>query len=245
MTEKIRIFKIETPKESLFKRYKEFEGELSSLWKNFGLTKETQRTTTSMIAQKVIDLFSHFPESFAHLSIEELSEILIALLESHSPLYAQHSRDVATNAYNFAFQSGIRDEKILKEIYYTALLHDTGKSVIPAEILHLENGITDEQKKIIKEHVHFSRLILSLFPQTRKIARKVWLHHERYDGKGYYGIKLDENDPLWYVMLADYYTALTEKRPYKNPIPDWKTMKIMYEDEGALPRHIRNILKSI
>ena len=116
MTEKITILllqeelKIETPKESLFKRYKKFEERLSSLWQNFGLTKETQEITTSTIDKELRNLFLHFPESFAHLSIEELSEILIALLESHSPVYAQHSRDVATNAYNFAFQSGIRDE---------------------------------------------------------------------------------------------------------------------------------------
>jgi HD-GYP domain-containing protein (c-di-GMP phosphodiesterase class II) len=250
MTEKIRFLlpqeglKIETPKESLFQRYKKFEQQLSSLWQNFGLTKETQRATTSMIAQKVIDLFSHFPESFAYLTIEELSEILIALLESHSPVYAQHSRNVATNAYNFAFQSGIRDKKILKKIYYAGLLHDIGKLVIPGEILHSENGITDEQKKILKKHIYFSRLILSLFPQTREIAEKVWLHHERFDGKGYYKITtpLSENDFFWYVMLADYYTALTEKRPYKDPLRDWQAMEKIFQDRGALPP---NILKSI
>ena len=70
--------------------------------------------------------------------------------------------------------------------------------------------------------------LLESIPHLKELAPLARYHHERYDGKGYpEGLKGDEIPIMsMIVALADFYEALSSKRPYKDP---WHVNDIVKE----------------
>lgn len=109
-----------------------------------------------------------------------------------------------------------------------ALLHDIGKISIPDDILKKPGRLSALERKIIMTHPGRGGDLLDSIPQLAELAPLARYHHERYDGKGYpKGLKGDEIPLLCVIVaLADFYEALSSKRPYKDP---WHTGEIVKE----------------
>jgi putative two-component system response regulator len=109
-----------------------------------------------------------------------------------------------------------------------ALLHDLGKISIPDDILKKPGRLSALERKIIMTHPGRGGDILDSIPQLAELAPIARYHHERHDGKGYpLGLKGDEIPLLsMIVALADFYEALSSKRPYKDP---WNVLDIVKE----------------
>lgn len=93
--------------------------------------------------------------------------------------------------------------------------------------------LTNEERKIMEEHVIVTRRMLDKIPFTRKLKDVPYfagIHHEHLDGKGYpNGLKGDEI-PLEGRILAlvDVFDALTAAdRPYKKAMPLEQALKIL------------------
>jgi HD-GYP domain-containing protein (c-di-GMP phosphodiesterase class II) len=110
-----------------------------------------------------------------------------------------------------------------------AMLHDFGK--IEPEIHDLiikPRNLTDEEYTIIKKH---PRLGADLIGYDNEVLKMCWLvalyHHERWDGTGYpEGLK-ERDIPLAarIVSFADMYSALKNKRAYKEPVENMKQLE--------------------
>jgi len=103
-----------------------------------------------------------------------------------------------------------------------APLHDLGKIGIPDAILLAPRRLTPEEFDEMKTHTEIGAQILagstsSLLQLAERIART---HHERWDGRGYYGLVAgDIPIQARIVGVADVYDALTHERPYKSEWP--------------------------
>ena len=77
-------------------------------------------------------------------------------------------------------------------------------------------------------NIFFFPDIIDKIPQLRELSTMARDHHERPDGKGYpRGIKGDEIPLMTQIVaLADFYEALSSKRPYKEP---WQVKDIVKE----------------
>lgn len=109
-----------------------------------------------------------------------------------------------------------------------SLLHDIGKISIPDDILKKPGRLSALERKIIMTHPGRGGDILDSIPQLAELAPLARYHHERHDGKGYpLGLK-GEQIPLlsMIVAIADFYEALSSKRPYKDP---WSVIDIVKE----------------
>ena len=53
-----------------------------------------------------------------------------------------------------------------------------------------------------------------------EIARIVYMHHERMDGRGYHDVKKQQYPLLARIIsVADAYDAMTTTRPYREAVP--------------------------
>lgn len=95
------------------------------------------------------------------------------------------------HALNVAILSGIlaykmdAKEALLSDVVLSALLHDIGKTKIPAAILDLPT-LTDKEQKILQTHTKIGYRILKedlKFPEN--IAKVALEHHENSNGSGY------------------------------------------------------------
>lgn len=139
----------------------------------------------------------------------------------------KHSRRVQEWSVKLAKKFNLSDYELML-VHEGALLHDIGKISIPDDILKKPGRLSALERKIIMTHPGRGGDILDSIPQLAELAPMARYHHERYDGKGYpQGLKGDEVPLICYIVaLADFYEALSSKRPYKDP---WSVGEIVKE----------------
>lgn len=120
------------------------------------------------------------------------------------------------------------DEKTKEMCTISALLHDIGKISTPIEILKHPGRLSEADFEIMKGHVSKTREILECL-NHEKIKNIASNHHEKLNGKGYPRGLTEEMLTLEdrIIAVADIFSALTEKRYYKDPLPKDKVLGIL------------------
>ncbi|WP_296984536.1 HD-GYP domain-containing protein, partial [Thalassolituus sp. UBA1505] len=123
-----------------------------------------------------------------------------------------------------------------------AMLHDIGKVMIPDTILHKPGKLTDDEFKVMKSHVVFSRELLKKSPGISQMTINVAAqHHERIDGSGYpdglHDCDLCREGKM--CAIADVYDAITSDRVYHKALPPTSALKKLLEWSGT---HLDNEL---
>lgn len=158
---------------------------------------------------------------------------MIRILEYHDFYTKGHSKNVATIASLIAEKLGLEDE-LIRKTYWAALVHDVGKIVVPSSILNKESKLTIEEYEVIKKHPVYGHDFLSTSPELRDLARYVFHHHERWDGRGYPAGISGEEIPLIsrIIMVADSWDAMRSDRPYRKGLSKEKAIEEILEHSG-------------
>lgn len=154
-------------------------------------------------------------------------ELLAKLIDDKDGHTHRHSQRVTEWAVKIATKFDLSEKEIVM-VREGSLIHDLGKISIPDDILKKPGRLTELERKIIMTHPGRGGELLDKIPQLKELASMARDHHERPDGKGYpRGLKGDEI-PLMasIVAMADFFEALSSKRPYKDP---WSTEEIVKE----------------
>lgn len=164
---------------------------------------------------------------------EEIIISLTKLLEIHDNYTMGHNQKVAEMSKRLAEVLDLKEKEIQKS-YWTGILHDIGKTVIPARILNKRNKLTKEEYKIIKKHPEWAYKTLSNSRELREIAVFVLHHHERWDGSGYPDQLKNEEIPLIsrIVALADSWDAMLSDRSYRKAMSKEKAVKEIIKNKG-------------
>jgi len=108
-----------------------------------------------------------------------------------------------------------------------ALLHDCGKISVRDGVLNKPGRLTIEEWADMKSHPLTGKKMLddTCFSD---ISDWVLYHHERMDGKGYFGLE-EEDIPLEsrMISIADTYSALTTNRIYRPRLSHEEAVEIM------------------
>ena len=129
---------------------------------------------------------------------------------------SEHSQRVAVYSGQIAKAYGL-DDKQVRDIEWSARMHDIGKIAIPDAILNKTSRLTDEEYAIMKSHTLRGAEILEGFTLLDNVIEGAEFHHERYDGRGYpKGLK-GEDIPLYarIIGVADAFDAMTANRVYR------------------------------
>jgi putative two-component system response regulator len=172
-----------------------------------------------------------------NIKIEKLTIALTGALENANSLYdnytGSHIKQVSSYATLIAAKSGF-DEDYVKRIKIYSTLHDIGKVGIKSSILNKPGQFTDEEFKIMQEHVIYGSRILSSNDIDIMAKNIALYHHEKWDGTGYmYNLK-GEAIPLEarIVALADVFDALTTKRAYKEALTAEEAYEVIKGEKG-------------
>ncbi len=144
---------------------------------------------------------------------------IISILEIYDPYTKGHSENVA-------FYSGIIAEKLglekdlVSRVYWTGLVHDIGKILVPPQILTKVEKLTEEEFGVIKNHPIWGAQVLGSSKGLKDMSVYVKHHHERWDGRGYPDGLAGEDIPLIsrIITVADTYDAMTSDRPYRRAL---------------------------
>lgn len=101
-----------------------------------------------------------------------------------------------------------------------ALLHDVGKAYIPYEILNKKGKLTPQEKEIVDKHARLSYEVLKTAGVDGAVLNLVRNHHT-----------YSKNNPptVQILQIADIWSALKEKRSYKEAYSNDKALGILYE----------------
>ncbi len=150
---------------------------------------------------------------------EEIIISLTNLLEIHDNYTKGHNQNVANISRRIAIEIGLNENEI-KKAYWTGILHDIGKTIIPAKILNKKGDLNTKEFEKIKKHPEWGYKTLKNSGELKEIAVYILHHHERWDGSGYPGQLRGKEIPLIsrIVTLADSWDAMTSNRSYRSAL---------------------------
>lgn len=155
----------------------------------------------------------------------------LTLMNSHSSKIIEHSVNVLTLTFQFAFYKGYTEDKV-KKLALCALLHDLGTSRIDKELIETDDILTDKQYAEYKTHTVQGYRIMELFPDfDESVALTALEHHERLDGSGYpSGIK-NISPEAQIIGLIDSYEPLKYRdKKFRKALPPYDAMQIIKKD---------------
>ncbi|MCR5761925.1 MAG: HD domain-containing protein [Treponema sp.] len=165
-----------------------------------------------------------------------VTEVLIGVIEARDPNLNGHSRFVQnlTMLFYEYLPSDIKKKINRMSLEYAALMHDVGKLGIPEKVLNKPGKLTDEEWVIMKQHPELGVKFLEPLNSFSSIRPWIKYHHERIDGKGYYGLSEQEIPlPSKVIAVTDTYSAIVMRRAYKEPETHETAMNIMHEIAGT------------
>jgi HD-GYP domain-containing protein (c-di-GMP phosphodiesterase class II) len=142
-----------------------------------------------------------------------------------------HSVSVCTLLVAFCRSTGM-DPELTHQAGLGGLLHDTGKALVPDEILNKPGRLTDEEFAVIRKHPSDGYDILRKSPDVGEIPLDITLHHhERFDGSGYPdklpGDKISQMAQM--AAIVDVYDAITADRCYHKGMSAAEALRKIYE----------------
>jgi putative two-component system response regulator len=165
----------------------------------------------------------------------EILQRLAAAAEFRDDDTGEHTQRVGHLSALLAAETGLSTEQA-DLIRRAATLHDVGKIGIPDSILLKPGRLTSRERTVMRKHASIGAAMLAggrseLVQTAERIARS---HHERWDGKGYPDKSAGEAIPIAarIVAVADFFDALTHKRPYR---PAWsaeRTVRKIVSERG-------------
>lgn len=94
-----------------------------------------------------------------------------------------------------------------------AMLHDIGKVALPVEILRQQGPLDGDQLRLVRTHPEKGAALMTALDDDEEVARTILLHHERPDGRGYYGKTADQVPRSACVLaVAEAYDAMITSR---------------------------------
>ena len=158
-----------------------------------------------------------------------------------------HSQQIANWAAKTARQMGCTSTEI-NDIYLGGLLHDIGKIGIPDTILQKPAKLNEEEWKIVHTHPTLGAELISPIKKLANVSPMIENSHERFDGLGYPHGKKGEEIPLGarIISVVDSYSAMLDKRPYKEPYSKDKIIDELTQNSGKMydPKCSGGILKN-
>ena len=144
---------------------------------------------------------------------------LLELKEKH----CQETQNIAQSIVNNLPQA-LKQQVNIKNLKEGAILHDFGKVLIPPEILNKNGALTPEEHKIMDLHTEIGYQLLKNTGINKEVLDLVRHHHCEKESNYIPDINVQ------ILNLADKYSALTEKRVYKEAFTPQKALTIIYSD---------------
>jgi diguanylate cyclase (GGDEF)-like protein/putative nucleotidyltransferase with HDIG domain len=178
--------------------------------------KYTSRNKAALYSSVMDDLRGDFRLGTNETEIIHKVETFLTIINSKDHYTFGHTERVMEYAVGLASKLGLSEED-LRNIRYSALLHDIGKVEVPSDILTKKSRLSNEEWQIIKMHVTWGEQIVQPIKELHGCLPIIRHHHERYDGTGYPDHLAGRDIPIGarIMTIVDSFDAMTSERPYQ------------------------------
>lgn len=198
------------------------------------------RETLSRIAKSNQRIMQILKENNIRLNVN--SQELDKLKHGH----LMDTRVTAAKMYS-ALPQEIKSNINLSDLQQAAMLHDYGKVLIPDKILNKSSKLNDKERKIMELHSELGYELLKDQGVKENVLNLVRYHHQTPDGSGYPEIKNGFKPGISseIIAAADKYSALREKRSYKDALSRDEALNMIKEDveKGLISQEVYNALE--
>lgn len=174
-------------------------------------------------------------ELYKHMQDTYLGTIqtLARAIDAKDPYTKGHSDRVTKYAVKIAKEMNL-SQSVIRNIEYSALIHDIGKIGIQESILTKKGGLSGTEYEIVKMHPLIGESIITPVKFLNGVAPLILYHHERFDGKGYLEGLRGEAIPLGarIISVADAFDAMTSDRPYRKALTRKKAREELEKESG-------------
>ena len=190
------------------------------IYENFGTKEQIEVSAKSNPRIKELLAEHNLP---VKVNIEELNK----LKQGHM----KETRIVAAKIYS-SLPEELKKEVSLPHLQEAAMLHDYGKVLIPENVLNKAGKLDTNEREVMELHSELGYELLKDKGISDKTLSLVKYHHQNLNGNGYPAKKKDFEYGIDAQILstADKYTALREKRAYKNPMGKYEALEIIAKD---------------
>jgi HD-GYP domain-containing protein (c-di-GMP phosphodiesterase class II)/GGDEF domain-containing protein len=155
------------------------------------------------------------------------------VIDERDPSTAQHSERVAEYVERFVEAIALPDREAAR-LVETARFHDLGKVAVDVSTLSKHGRLTEQELRSIRSHPRLSARLLSPFHFAQEMALYAELHHERYDGNGYYSVPQRDIPVEAHVLIvADSFDAMTSARAYRPPLTMAEAVQELRDKAGT------------
>jgi HD-GYP domain-containing protein (c-di-GMP phosphodiesterase class II) len=176
---------------------------------------------------------------------ETISALALAV-EAKDPHSRGHSERVANLCEKVAVAMKLSQEDIAL-LRDAAKLHDLGKIGIPDSVLKKAGSLTEQEKKMMRQHAEIGEGIIKPIRSLRALSTVVRNHHEKIDGSGYPdGLKGDEVSLLVRILEAvDIFDALASDRPYRKAFTAKKAIEELRRLKDKMDQRVIDVMASV
>lgn len=184
---------------------------------------------------------------------ERERQSLVALAtaaESRDTDAGEHVRRLELTSRRLAEAAGF-EARAAVDLGWAAMLHDLGKLRVPDRILLKPDPLDPDEWTVIRLHPIWGEQSLAggaHLDVARAVARS---HHENWDGTGYPDGLYGDRIPLAarIVRIADAFDAMTNKRPYQQPVSFEAALEELQANAGhdfdpELVRHFVELIRT-
>jgi HD-GYP domain-containing protein (c-di-GMP phosphodiesterase class II) len=177
------------------------------------------------------------PDPPLWLEREGLDRALAAMgnfVDLISPYLTGHSAGVAELAEAAGRRCRI-DEADVVVLRRAALVHDLGRVAVHPRIWQKPGPLVADELEQVRLHPYHSVRVLARSRFLARLAPVAGAHHERLDGSGYHraATGADLAFPARLLAAADAYHAMTEPRPYREPVVPERAAEILGTEASA------------
>jgi putative nucleotidyltransferase with HDIG domain len=215
------------------------EQNMSELFTQLNVGEQTAESSKRVI-QNYVKLMTQNPQNLA----------LILKLVSHGEYLYYHSIAVSIFSMFIAKASGQFNQRMLELVGFGGFLHDIGVTQLPKELMDSPKIYEEEERHHMETHAQIGMKMLEGTVNIQDEVRYVvYQHHEQPNGKGYPN-KLHPGViyyPSRIVALADAFSALISKRPYREAYSVPQAIEILSAEtaKGKYDRDLMGIVASV
>jgi HD-GYP domain-containing protein (c-di-GMP phosphodiesterase class II) len=127
------------------------------------------------------------------------------------------------------------DEADVVVLRRAALVHDLGRVAVHPRIWQKPGPLVADELEQVRLHPYHSVRVLARSGFLAGLAPVAGAHHERLDGSGYHRAATgpDLVFPARLLAAADAYHAMTEPRPYREPVAPERAAEILGTEASA------------
>jgi putative nucleotidyltransferase with HDIG domain len=202
---------------------------------SFGIATKTDPSQDILETQKNAEDEMYHHKLYMGSSMRSKTiDLIINTLYEKSNREMFHSKRVGDLCNSIA-QAMHVETNMIKQIALAGLLHDIGKMGVEENILNKPASLDIKEWEQMKRHPEVGYRILSSSEEFTEVARYVFEHHERWDGKGYpkglKGVEISLQARI--IGVADSYDAMTSDRTYRKGLSEEEAVSELRRNAGT------------